>query len=53
VTDAEMKILLLWDHQRMDTWAISEMMHLHEWEVCKTLWRLRDERRCAKVAAAK
>jgi len=45
MTDVEMKILLLWDRERLDTWAIAEMVRRHEADVCKTLWRLREDRR--------
>lgn len=48
MTDVEMRILLLWDHERMDTWDIALLTRRHEADVCKTLWRLREERRLDK-----
>ena len=45
MTDVEMRILLLWDRERLDTWDIANLTRRHEADVCKTLWRLREERR--------
>lgn len=48
MTDVEMRILLLWDHERLDTWDIAYLTRRHEADVCKTLWRLREDRRLEK-----
>jgi hypothetical protein len=45
MTEVEMRILLLWDHERLDTWDIAKQVRRHESDVCKTLWRLREDRR--------
>jgi len=51
MTDAEMKILLLWDHQHMDTYDIAKLIDSSEEVVCSILWRLREERRREKAVA--
>jgi len=45
MTDAEMRIFLLWEHQRMDTQDIAQLVGSSEATVCSLLWRLREERR--------
>ena len=45
MTDAEMRMLLLWDHERMDTYDIAQLIGSLESAVCSILWRLREERR--------
>jgi hypothetical protein len=48
MTEAEMRMLALWDNERLDTWDIAKIVRRHESDVCKTLWRLREERRREK-----
>ena len=45
MTDAEMKMLLFWDNQHMDTCDIAQLIGSQETAVCSILWRLREERR--------
>ncbi len=45
MTDSEMRMLLLWDHGRMDTCDIAELTGSLESVVCSILWRLREDRR--------
>lgn len=49
MTETEMRILRLWDNERLDTWDIAKITRRHEADVHKTLWRLREEGRRREI----